>query len=233
MKKLVSIFIATGMVILVQSCTKEQEKVDLETPTEKISYALGLDIGSSLKELDVDLDLPSLIQGMKDTLADKKTLLTQQQVAEVMQDFSKQMKEKQTQKIQATSDNNKKEGESFLAENKEKEGVTTTASGLQYKVIEEGDGPKPSSTDKVTVHYRGTLIDGTEFDSSYKRGQPATFPLNGVIPGWTEGLQMMAVGSKYEFYIPPALAYGERGAGGKIGPNATLIFEVELLSIDN
>jgi FKBP-type peptidyl-prolyl cis-trans isomerase len=133
------------------------------------------------------------------------------------------------EKIMAT--NNQTEGDEFLAQNKTKEGVRTTASGLQYKSLKEGDGPQPKATDTVTVNYRGTLIDGTEFDSSYKRGEPATFPLNGVIKGWTEGVQLMRKGSKYQFFIPPALAYGERGIGHDIGPNSTLIFEVELLAI--
>lgn len=158
--------------------------------------------------------------------------MTENEVKEVMTAFQKGLAAKQAEKMKVIGEKNSKEGETFLAENKKKEGVKTTASGLQYKVITPGKGPMPKDTDTVSVNYRGTLIDGTEFDSSYKRGEAVSFPVNGVIKGWTEALQMMKVGSKWQLFIPSNLAYGDRGAGGQIGPNATLIFEVELLSIN-
>jgi FKBP-type peptidyl-prolyl cis-trans isomerase FklB len=174
----------------------------------------------------VDINPDVLAAGIKDSIAGKAQL-TQDQVKEVMTQFEKDMEQKQ----KSAGEKNKADGAKFLEENKKKEGVKTTASGLEYKVLKEGTGPQPKATDMVTVNYRGTLIDGTEFDSSYKRGQPATFPLNGVIKGWTEGLQLMKKGSKYQFVVPSNLAYGERSVGPDIAPNATLIFEVELLDV--
>jgi FKBP-type peptidyl-prolyl cis-trans isomerase len=168
---------------------------------------------------------------MADAQSGTDTLLTQDEMMTALQTFQTTMMERQQAKAEREASENITAGEAFLAENASKEGVMVTESGLQYKVITEGSGPKPQATDQVTVHYRGTLLDGTEFDSSYSRGEPATFGLNQVIPGWTEGVQLMNVGSKYEFYIPANLAYGERGAGASIGPNSTLIFEVELISI--
>jgi FKBP-type peptidyl-prolyl cis-trans isomerase FklB len=165
-----------------------------------------------------------LAVGIKDALAGKPQL-TPDQIKEVMTTFEKDMEQKQKE----TGEKNKAEGAKFLEENKKKDGVKTTASGLQYKVIKDGNGAQPKKTDTVTVNYRGTLMNGTEFDSSYKRGQPATFPVNGVIPGWTEALQLMKVGSKYQLFIPSTLAYGERSVGPDIGANSTLIFEVELM----
>ena len=178
-----------------------------------------------------DIDNASLIRGLKDTLAGAKPLLTTEQAVAALTQLQKTVQLEEAAAMQQASDANIKEGDAFLAANKTKEGVVTLPSGLQYKIITEGKGPKPSVTDTVVCNYRGTLLNGKEFDSSYKRNQPATFPLNQVIKGWTEGLQLMPTGSKYQFYIPPALAYGSRGAGGDIGPNATLIFDVELLSI--
>ncbi|MCJ7833279.1 MAG: FKBP-type peptidyl-prolyl cis-trans isomerase, partial [Deltaproteobacteria bacterium] len=170
-------------------------------------------------------------KGFKDALSGAKPLLSEEEMRTVMTAFQKEISEKQAEKTKVLGEKNKKEGETFLAENKKKEGVKILTSGLQYKVVKEGTGKKPKATDKVTTHYQGTLIDGTEFDSSYKRGEPAAFPVNGVIPGWTEALQLMKVGSKWQLFVPSKLAYGERGAGPKIGPNAVLIFTVELLSI--
>ena len=158
-------------------------------------------------------------------------MLSEEEMRTVMTAFQKEMAAKQAEMMKSQGEKNKKEGEAFLAENKKKEGVKTLASGLQYKVIKEGTGKTPKATDKVSTHYQGTLIDGTEFDSSYKRGEPATFPVNGVIPGWTEALQLMKVGSKWQLFVPSKLAYGEKGAGPIIGPNAVLIFTVELLAI--
>lgn len=208
------------------------EDPTLKTQKDKVSYAIGLDIGKSFSKQSIDIELDLLIKGIKTGLANEKALMTDQEIQEVMSTFQKEMMEKMTQEQKAAGEKNKTAGDAFLAENKAKPGVITLPSGLQYKVLTEGKGDKPKATDTVTVQYRGTLIDGTEFDSSYSRNQPATFPVNGVIPGWTEALQLMPVGSKWQLCIPGNLAYGERGAGQSIGPNAVLIFEVELLSID-
>ncbi len=206
------------------------EKSELKTQKDKVSYAIGLDIGAGLKKNEVDVDADILARAIKDTFAGKKPLMTEEEVKTTMTDFQKNLQAKQQERMKAQGEKNKKEGEDYLAKNKSKEGVKTLPSGLQYKVITEGKGKSPKATDTVTVQYRGTLIDGTEFDSSYKRGQPATFPVNGVIKGWTEALQLMKEGSKWQLVIPSELAYGEKG-GGPIGSNAVLIFEVELVSI--
>ena len=204
---------------------------ELKTPEAKLSYAIGMDIGTYLKNLPTKVDLPVMIQGVEDSFKGKELLLTPEQAQAIQDEFRKKMEAEQVQKQRESVEKNRKEGSMFLEENKKKKGVVTTASGLQYTVLTEGTGSKPKTTDVVCVNYRGTLIGGTEFDSSYKRGQPATFPLNRVIPGWTEALQLMPVGSKYRLFIPSNLAYGERGSGKLIGPNSTLIFEVELLEI--
>ena len=202
-----------------------------KTLEEKISYCLGLNIGRSMKEQEVELDLDLLMRGMRDALEGTESAMTEDEVRETMLAFQKQMKSRAAGRAKALGEKNKQEGEAFLAANGKKEGVQTTASGLQYKVIQAGTGAVPKATDTVSVHYRGTLLDGTEFDSSHKRGRPAEFPVNGVIKGWTEALQLMKVGAKWMVYIPSDLAYRDRGAGRLIGPNATLIFEVELLAI--
>jgi len=200
---------------------------------EKRSYALGMDIGNSLQELPVELNVDMLSQGVRDTIEGNDTRLSQEELDSVMQGFVKDMEAAQQDQAQEQARSNQDKGEQFLAENKDKEGVETTDSGLQYKVLEEGDGPTPSKSDSVTVHYTGELIDGTVFDSSRERGEPVTFPVDAVIPGWTEALQLMKEGAKYELYIPADLAYGERGAGAQIGPNETLIFDVELIEVDD
>ena len=204
----------------------QEKSPQLKDQKEKVSYAIGMNIGLNLSRQKVDINADVLAAGIKDALAGKPQL-TQDQVKDVMAQFEKDMEQKQ----KAAGEKNKADGAKFLEENKKKPGVKATASGLQYKVEKEGTGPQPKATDMVTVNYRGTLIDGTEFDSSYKRGQPATFPLNGVIKGWTEGLQLMKPGSKYQFVVPSNLAYGERSVGPDIAANATLIFEVELLEV--
>ncbi len=234
-------FLILGMVVLLPlalvSCTSENagtegtSKTELTTFTEKSSYALGMTVAAPLEQVKGEIDLPTLIQGMKDRLENREPLLAEDEASKVMEEFQQKMREKTNQDRAASGANNLMEGQAFLAENKAKEGVVTTDSGLQYIVLTEADGPAPSSTDKVSVNYRGTLIDGTEFDSSYKRNQPATFGVNQVIPGWTEALQLMKVGSKYRLFIPSELAYRERGQGPLIGPNSVLIFEVELLEI--
>jgi FKBP-type peptidyl-prolyl cis-trans isomerase len=190
-----------------------------------------MNLGMSLKKQSVEVDPAILSQGLKAAMAGGKTLLTPEEAQAALMEVQNDLRKKQQEKMQVASEANKKEGAAFLAANKGKEGVVTLPSGLQYKILKEGTGPKPTATDSVVCNYRGTLINGTEFDSSYKRGQPATFPVVGVIKGWTEALQQMPVGSKWQLFVPSELAYGERGAGGEIGPNATLIFEVELMSI--
>jgi FKBP-type peptidyl-prolyl cis-trans isomerase len=202
----------------------------LATEKDKQSYAIGLNVGKSLHRDAIDVDPKIVLQGLQDAMADGKVLLTDDQIKTVMTDLQNQVRQKQEEKRQALAESNKKDGAAFLAANATKPGVVALPSGLQYKVLTPGTGPKPTATDSVVCNYRGTLLDNTEFDSSYKRGQPATFPVGGVIKGWTEALQLMPVGSKWQLFIPADLAYGER-AQGPIGPNATLVFEVELLSI--
>jgi FKBP-type peptidyl-prolyl cis-trans isomerase FklB len=217
--------------VLAAGSAEAQEKPVLKDQKEKISYIIGMDIGGNFKKQSIDVDPDILVRGIKDGLSGAKPLLSEQEAQEVMAAFEKEMRGRQEAAQNAAGEKNKKEGEVFLAENKKKEGVKTLPSGLQYKVIKPGTGKKPAATDTVTTHYKGTLLDGTEFDSSYKRGKPATFPVNGVIPGWTEALQLMEEGAKWQLFIPSNLAYAERGAGRVIGPHATLIFEVELISI--
>jgi len=217
---------------LVSCQTGVTSKEDLKTQKDKVSYSIGLDIGKNMKTNSIEVDSEILLQGLKDGLEGKDGLLTEEEIAQVMQEFQQELMAKQAAKQKEDGEKNMKEGAEFLEANKKKEGVKVLPSGLQYKVIKSGDGPSPKETDKVKTHYKGTLINGTEFDNSYSRGEPAVFPVNGVIKGWTEVLQLMKVGDKWEVYIPADLAYGERGAGGTIPPNATLIFEVELLGIE-
>jgi FKBP-type peptidyl-prolyl cis-trans isomerase len=204
----------------------------LKTDKDKVSYMIGMDMARGLAQVKDDIDMEIVEQAIEDQLAGREPLLSSEQAIEIRKDFMKKRQEKRVAERKAEAETNKKEGEEFLAANKSKPGVKTTASGLQYEVITEGKGAKPKPTDRVKVNYVGTKVDGTEFDSSYKRKTPATFPVSGVIKGWSEGLQLMPVGSKYKFYIPSDLAYGERGPA-KIGPDATLIFEVELLGIED
>jgi FKBP-type peptidyl-prolyl cis-trans isomerase FklB len=203
----------------------------LKTQKDKISYAIGMNVGTNLRRDALDIDPAILARGLQDGLAGNKPLLTEEEARPLLMQLQDDMRKKQAEKAQQTGAANKTEGEAFLAANKTKEGVITLPSGLQYKILKAGTGPKPTANDSVVCNYRGTLINGTEFDSSYKRGEPATFPVSGVIKGWTEALQLMPVGSKWQLFVPSNLAYGDRGAGAEIGPNATLIFEVELLSI--
>jgi FKBP-type peptidyl-prolyl cis-trans isomerase FklB len=208
-----------------------QDKAQLKDQKDKASYSIGYDIGETFKKQNVDLNPDALFGGLKDALAGKEASLSKEEREKTLQAFQKEMMEKQMAASKEAATKNAAEGEKFLTENKKKDGVKTTASGLQYKVLKEGSGASPKETDTVVTNYKGTLLDGTEFDSSYKRNEPASFPVNRVIKGWTEALQLMKPGAKYQLFIPSALAYGERGAGQLIGPNATLIFEVELLSI--
>jgi FKBP-type peptidyl-prolyl cis-trans isomerase FklB len=210
---------------------KPAAPLTLKTQKEKASYAIGLNIGKGLHKDSVDVDPNILLRGLKDAMAGGKTLLTDEEAKAVMIALQSDLRKKQEAKMQVAGEANKREGEAFLASNKAQDGVVTLPSGLQYKVLKEGTGPKPAAGDSVVCNYKGTLLDNTEFDSSYKRGQPATFQVGQVIKGWTEALQLMPVGSKWQLFIPADLAYGQRGAGPTIGPDTTLIFEVELLSI--
>jgi FKBP-type peptidyl-prolyl cis-trans isomerase FklB len=209
----------------------------LTTRKQKFSYALGMNIGNglggNLKKQGVEVDWTIVARGLKDAVAGGKTQLTEEQAQAVLKEVQTEVQKQQQEKTKAAADKNKSEGDAFLAANKSKEGIVTLPDGLQYKILTAGTGPKPTATDSVVCNYRGTLINGTEFDSSYKRGQPATFGVGQVIKGWTEALQLMPVGSKWQLFIPSNLAYGPRGAGAEIGPDATLVFEVELLSIQD
>jgi len=219
------------LTLLAAPALSGEKKIELKTPKEKLSYSIGFDIGTSIKRNGVDVDVNIVTKAIKDVLSGEKTLMTEQETRESITAFQKEMAAKQQERLKELGEKNKREGAAFLAENKKKEGVITLPSGLQYVVLAEGKGKQPTATDTVTVQYRGTLIDGTEFDSSYKRGQPATFALNQVIKGWTEGVQLLKEGGKIRLTVPSELAYGERGAGAQIGPNTVLNFEVELLSI--
>ena len=208
-----------------------QKKSELKTQKDKVSYIIGTDIGTNLKKQAIDISPELLLKGIKDALAGSKYLMTTEEITECMTSYRQEMMGKQAEKMAKVGEANKKAGEAFLEANKKKDSIKVLPSGMQYKVIVEGTGKMPTANDTVTTNYRGTLIDGTEFDNSYKRGEPATFGVKGVIAGWTEALQMMKAGSKWQLFIPPQLAYGDRGAGQVIGPNATLIFEVELISV--
>jgi FKBP-type peptidyl-prolyl cis-trans isomerase FklB len=220
------------------TAAKSPTVLTLKTQKDKASYAIGLNIGRGLHRDSVDVDPAILSRGLRDGLSGGKTLLTDEEMKGAMTVLQSGLRKKQElrnkeqqEKMLQVGETNKKEGEAFLAANKTKDDVVTLPSGLQYKILQEGTGPKPSASDSVVCNYKGTLLDNTEFDSSYKRGQPATFQVGQVIHGWTEALQLMPVGSKWQLFIPSELAYGPGGSGPVIGPNATLIFEVELLSI--
>jgi FKBP-type peptidyl-prolyl cis-trans isomerase FklB len=221
-----SLLIASATVLLITPLFAQEKSTPLKDSKDKVSYSIGLNIGFNLSKQKVPVNPDALAAGIKDALAGKPQM-TEAEVKETMAAFEKDMTDKQ----KAAGEKNAVDGAKYLEENKKKEGVKTTASGLQYKSLKEGSGPQPKATDTVTVNYRGTLTDGTEFDSSYKRNEPATFPLNGVIKGWTEGLQLMKKGSKYQFVIPAILAYGDRSPGAGIPPNSVLVFEVELLDV--
>lgn len=229
-----TIIIACALLLL--PVAVKTEAAELKTDKDKQSYSIGINAGRNMKKSlqmqPIDLDLKLVQKGIADAFQDAKPLLTDEEMQTILAALQKEIAMKQQEKVKGESEKNKKEGEAFLEQNKKRSDVKTLPSGLQYKVITEGKGKSPKPTDTVHVQYRGTLINGSEFDSSYKRGQPASFPVNGVIKGWTEALQLMKPGSKWQLFIPSDLAYGERGAGGLIGPNAVLIFEVELISVD-
>ena len=235
MRRIVICLIVLVILLPFLSLATDQDKdtaAQLNSFAEKISYVLGQEIGSSFKEAPIEINLDIFMQGINDSIKGRKSPLDANETNQIKQEFSRQIQESRQKQIAALSEKNREDGQAFLAANKNKEGIMTTDSGLQYKVLAKGDGPKPKQDDRVSVHYSGTLLDGTEFDSSYKREKPATFQVNGVIRGWTEALQLMNVGSKYRLFIPADLAYGQRGAGRKIGPNSMLIFDVELLNIE-
>jgi FKBP-type peptidyl-prolyl cis-trans isomerase FklB len=210
---------------------KTAPALTLKTQKEKFSYALGMNLGGSLHQQSVPLDPNIFARGVKDAMAGGKTLLTEQEARTILMAVQNEMRQKEQAKLQAEGDANKKEGDAFLTANKGKEGVVVLPSGLQYKILTAGSGPKPTATDSVVCNYRGTSVTGTEFDSSAKHGGPATFPVTGVIKGWTEVLQLMPVGSKWQVYVPSDLAYGDRGMPPDIHPGETLVFDVELVSI--
>jgi FKBP-type peptidyl-prolyl cis-trans isomerase FklB len=225
-------FLAILSIFLLTSVVYAEGNSVLKTEKDRISYSIGMDIGNNFKKQSLDIDPDILTKGIKDALSGSKPLMTEQETIETMTNLRKEVMAKQAEMMKEAGTQNKVKGDKFLAENKKKDGVITLSSGLQYKIINKGSGDSPKLTDEVSVNYRGTLIDGTEFDSSYRRGKPATFKVNAVISGWTEALQIMKPGSKWQLYIPSSLAYGERGAGRDIGPNAALIFDVELLSVN-
>lgn len=229
--RILGVSLAAALVLMAAGCGAGEKKIELNNQKAKVSYGIGMSLGTDFKAQGIEIDADVMAQAIKDVTAGGKTLMTEEEVRTVITDFQKELAAKQEAKAKEKSVKNLKDGEAFLAENSKKEGIVTLPSGLQYKVEKKGTGKKPGPSDSVTVHYKGTLIDGTEFDSSYKRGEPVTFPVGGVIPGWTEALQLMEEGSKWQLFIPAKLAYGERGAGAQIGPNSTLIFDVELLKI--
>ncbi|MBN1291096.1 MAG: FKBP-type peptidyl-prolyl cis-trans isomerase [Candidatus Latescibacteria bacterium] len=208
-----------------------EEPGDFKVDMSKVSYIIGSQIGENMRMNDLEISTGAFVRGLDDITNDKTPALTETEIADVMQKFQDDMRTKQEAEYKVAQEKNRVEASAFLAENAKKTGITTLPDSLQYEVITAGTGPKPAATDTVKVHYKGTLLDGTEFDSSYKHNQPAQFPLNGVIPGWTEVLQLMNTGAKWKAFIPPELAYGSRGIPPKIGPNSLLIFEIELLEI--
>jgi len=230
--RLLKISIAVAVLSLAFSTNSvAKQKSKLRTEKGKVSYSIGLNIGSSLKSQNIEIDMDSLAQGIEDALIGTKPKMTQEEIKKTMDAFRQRLQEKAEKDRKASSNNNLVKGEKFLAQNKKRKNVVSLASGLQYEVIKKGTGKKPDTNDTVVTHYKGTLINGKEFDSSYKRGKPAEFPVGGVIKGWTEALLLMKTGAKWKLFVPAELAYGGRGAGNAIGPNETLIFEIELLKI--
>jgi FKBP-type peptidyl-prolyl cis-trans isomerase len=233
------LLLCAALAVAIVGCNQKADKPDanagpkLDTEEQKVSYGIGVLEGKRFKQ-DFNLDIDAFTAGLRHSINGEKTLLTEEQIKTSIQEFGQKLMAKKKAEQDAVAEKNKTEGAAFLEANAKKEGVKTTASGLQYKVITEGKGAKPKADDKVEVNYRGTLSNGTEFDSSYKRGTPAPFTVNQVIPGFSEGLQLMTIGSKYELYIPSDLAYGPGGTGpdGPIPPNSALVFEVELIKID-
>lgn len=233
-KFLITVFIFLGVTLGAQAQDEDEAAMpaELDTETKRFSYVVGMDVGRSLENLGADIELEVVLEAIRDVVEGGDVKLNESQAEEIKQAFFQQRQEQAAAEARERAQENRARGESFLAENAQREEISTTESGLQYEVIEEGTGPRPDATDRVTVHYTGTLIDGTVFDSSRERGQPASFSLNQVIPGWTEGLQLMSEGAQYKFYIPADLAYGDRGAGDVIEPGSTLIFDVKLQQVE-
>lgn len=227
--------VAIAMVFAISACTAEesatQQPIALESENDKASYAMGARMGRTLKARGLELNMDTFMRGVNDMLADREPALSQEEMGQVMSDLRKRVMAEQQERRKKEAEENLAKGNAFLEENKDKPGVKVLPSGLQYKVLQEGTGRTPTETDRVKTQYRGTLMDGTEFDSSYERGEPSEFPVNRVIAGWTEALQLMKEGAKWQLFIPPDLAYTERGRGSTIPPSATLIFEIELLEI--
>jgi FKBP-type peptidyl-prolyl cis-trans isomerase FklB len=225
-----TLVLGAGALALLAGCAKKDAAVELKDQKSKMSYCVGQDIGRSFKQGKMDVDLNVMLAGLKHALRDT-SLLDQKQVQEVMTAYQQEQMVKQQAEAKKAGDKNLAEGAAFLEKNKQQPGIITTASGLQYQILRPGMGKQPTKADQVVCHYRGILLDSTEFDNSYKRNEPVTFPLGNVIPGWQEGMQLMQEGAQFRFFVPAGLAYGERGAGQQIGPNATLIFDVELLNV--
>jgi FKBP-type peptidyl-prolyl cis-trans isomerase len=240
-KKILAVTLTAAMVaLMIAGCTKPGEKdaeekvgkVELKNFADRVSYMIGADIGASLRTNKAEVDPALVSRGLEDSYLERPLLMNEEEIAKVKQEFTEKLQRDYQDNLAEMSARNLAEGEAFLAENAKKEGVVTTASGLQYEVVVQGSGPKPGPKDMVKVHYRGTLLDGKEFDSSYQRGEPVVLNPDSLIPGWSEALQLMPVGSKYKLVLPAALAYGEKEVGPDIGPNATLLFEIELLGIE-
>ncbi len=237
-RKWIAIF---GVLLLAAQCTGEPQapkgeqqaskEATIKSDKDKVSYGIGVSVAKNFKKQGIEVDVELMAKGLKDEFSGAKLLVSDEEMNKALSAYQTELRQKAMEAKKTSAENNRKEGEAFLAENKKKEGVMTLPSGLQYKVLKAGTGKKPGPEDMVEVHYRGTLINGTEFDSSIKAGKPIIFQVTGVIPGWTEALKLMPAGSKWQLFIPPNLAYGERGSGAIIGPNATLIFEVELLAV--
>jgi FKBP-type peptidyl-prolyl cis-trans isomerase len=234
MKKLAGVLLACMFLVPVTTWAedKKKEAAELESFEEKLGYSMGLDVGNYFKGIEGEINFDALLRGLNDAFKGNDPIVSAEEIASVQKTFGEKMKAKQEEGLQKMKEENKKLGVAFLEENKKKEGVKVTESGLQYELVQKGEGVKPKATDKVKVDYIGTLIDGTEFDNSVKRGEPAVFGVDQVIPGWSEALQLMEVGSKYRLVIPPELAYGEKGAPPVIEPNSVLVFEVSLLGIE-
>lgn len=227
------LLMVTAVAVALAGCGPDRaadDDVSLEDERGRLSYGLGYNLGERIKE-DIDLDVDAFAAGVRHAVEERGRLMSDEEIMHELQDFQEREMARHEEAFHELARSNRERADAFLAENAEREGVVTTDSGLQYRVIEEGTGEIPGLTDVVEVHYRGKLIDGTEFDSSYARGEPVSFPVNGVIPGWTEALMLMPEGSHWELVLPPELAYGETGAGDVIGPNAALVFEVELLEV--
>jgi len=225
------LFISVSILVLVSSQLFAEDSPNLETNKQKESYSIGYQVGLSMKSDGVEVDFDKLVQGLHDAVEGKVPLLSTEEMRSLIVERREKLKKDQMQKLLEIRAQNAEEAVTFLEENAKKDGIKTTESGLQYLVINEGEGDSPQPDDMVTVHYRGTFVDGEEFDSSYSKGEPQTFQIDGVISGWREALQMMKVGSKWQIFVPPILAYHQRGLGQMIPPNKLLIFEIELLAI--